>query len=120
MKTTFTRLFSLMTVLLLFSCDQEENPCNGKTDLTFEDLKGEVRYDNRFNRNVIIVMLHTPGDGRDVYVPCSLPDEFQAGDNVIFSGEGTKVEGIPIPDVLGGESFYYLVLSSVELQQDDL
>ena len=114
-------LMLAVSLVFIMACEGEIDPCQSETDLDFIKLKGEVRYDERFGRNIIFG-IHTPPpvkiDGTDHYVPCNLSAELVPGSKITFTGKGERIK----PDfdtLVGGDAFYSILLSEVELSPED-
>ena len=103
---------------LLDACESDVNPCDAGNDLVFTNQEGIVQYYEPYKRKVIMYAVPGTIDSMDVYVPCSLTDEFSDGTKVLFCGFGSELDRNDFLYITAGEKPYAVVLTSIETLKD--
>lgn len=121
MAAIFNNRVVLGLIALLMACQTEIEPCSASEDLEFKNLKGEVRFDDRFGRTIILEIHTAPPikiDGTNYYIPCNLPDELIPGSKIMFSGKGARID--PNFNIMvAGDEFYSITISEAAISEVD-
>ena len=129
---TYVSYLILVSLLSGYACSQRNAVAPTKTlnsaDLVFREgscgestkvlksvagQKGIVRYNSNEQKHTIVVTIPNTYDSQDIGVVCNLPDNLKIdGLSVTFDGDYRQYDKIPSVKV-GGQTFYYLVISSL-------